>query len=795
MSLKAEHLSDGDPCTTCGEAAERHRKPRDRRLYFQKRRTSLDPKPRKPRKRKWSKDQVVGIDGEGYTDEHGQHHYTYMSASSSQDLISELGDGEHALKTTKVFDWLLALPKKPRKVIFSGTYDMTKWCEDLPNDVLYFLFRPDLHPGKFGPKPLEVCLGKLYSVNSLSTRFSLSSDRAKRKNGMHWKKRFTMWDIWKFFQCSFVTALGRWGVGTEEERTSIQAMKDKRGNFTTIGRDEQLYCQKETRLLAALAEKLFSACKDAGIVLKSFYGPGSIAAVMLEQDSARDQIVPIDRYATGDWLKRYELYYGHSRKLRNARTNAKRMQYAVECAFFGGRFEINKTGPIREAYSYDIASAYPTAETQLPCLAHGKWRHVRGEKNVDLALQKTPAAVVRWSLPAHPEIQSRERTAFDAFPVDQKTFETVEIHLVNPHVAERPFGPFPFRLENGAILFPVTAKGGWCWHHEFLAAKRYPNVWPNVHSREAWVFDKECDCPPPYKQTVGRAYVRRLEWGKAGKGLVLKLGINSRYGKRAQSIGSAPFRCLVAAGFITSHTRAAILDAIGRAQDPWDVVSISTDGIISTRPIELAAAPETGTEEAAKKHGKSALGEWEEKPLDKGIHVIRPGMRFSLDLEEPLDTTAARGLGVRVLHEMRARVLDAWKKKPLENLALQQPAAFHGGKLSINVHHEKGCKMMLARRLSKKAKCSCQPSYHRATKYGRWLKPDPHRVSYDPLPKRPAILKNGRMLAWALSKEDGESQPYDREASEELNRDLTIASDEADAQPDGGGGFSPAEVG
>jgi hypothetical protein len=794
-----EHIPQGDPCEQCGLGADehRHRKRvrvdhRDRREYFRSRRmNSQTGEPRKKRERaksKWTKNSVIGIDGEGYTDKQGQHHYTYLSASSSSELVSEIGDGEHRLSTRSVFDWLLSLPKKPRKVIFSGTYDLTKWCEDLPNDVLFYLWRPDLHPGLHGPKPLEAYVeGKRYSVNLLSTRFSLASDLVKTKKGARWKQRLTMWDIWKFFQCSFVTALDRWDVGTKEERIEIQSMKDKRGNFATIGLDEQLYCQKETRLLAMLAEKLFSACEDAGIKLKSFFGPGSIAAVMLEQNDARDQIVPLEQFSTKQWVQRHELYYGISPMFRLVQRQAARMQLAVECAFFGGRFEINQAGSVETAFSYDLASAYPAAETQLPCLAHGKWKHVRGEKNVLAALDSGLIGCVHWSLPMHTDIKTRERTGEDAFPSDLKTLETVEVHLTNPRVTERAFGPFPFRLGNGAILFPVTAKGGWCWHHEFLAARKYPKVWPNVHCKEAWVFEPKCDCGRPYKKSVARAYLQRLEWGKAGKGLVLKLGINSRYGKRAQSIGAAPFRCLVAAGLITSHTRGAILDAIGRAEDPWNVISISTDGIISTKPIELPSPPETGTEERAKTFGKSALGEWENKALDGGIHVIRPGMRFSLDSNDLQDTTAARGLGVKVLHGHREKVLASFLKKQFQNLAIQQPSAFHGGKLSINVHHEKGCAMMQGRRTGKRTKCSCHPTYHRSPKYGRWLVPDPYRVSYDPLPKRPAMLKNGKMLAWALTLRDGESQPYNHEVSHKHNEDLRRASDEADAQPDGGG--------
>lgn len=835
--MRPEHTPEGDPCSKCGLGAVRHRKrvrkrtdTRDRRAYYQARRVEKGSTPRPPREGPRYDDptKVIAIDGEGYTikddgPNKGAHFYSYISASTTEGLVSEIGDGETPLSTRAIFDWLLSLPKKPRKVIFSGGYDMTKWCEDLPNDVLYYLWRPDLHTGPHGPKPLEAYVdNKLFAVNLLATRFSLSAERVQSKskvrkgNGLRWRKRLTMWDLWKFFQCSFVTALDRWGVGTKEEREEIQKMKDQRGNFHVISEREKEYCKHETRLLAALAEKLFAACEDAGIKLRSWYGPGSIAAVMLEQNSAKDQIVQLEKGITEGFrqLQIQELIEGSTREIRLARAElakkarySTRMRYAIECAFFGGRFEISRVGPLPEAHSYDIASAYPTAETQLPCLAHGKWKRVRGEARVLEALKTAPAACVKWSLPMHPEIAVRKRSEKDAFPLDQKTFETIEGCLVDPHVSLRPFGPFPFRLSNGAILFPVTApRGGWCWHHEFLAAKKYPHVWPNVHATEAWVFVPRCTCKPPYRRAVARSYIRRLEWGKAGKGLVMKLGLNSRYGKRAQSIGSAPFRCLVAAGLITSHTRAAILHAIGHVADPWDVASISTDGILTSKPVELPKPPRTGTEKAAKKHGASALGQWEYEKKG-GVHLIRPGMRFSLDLTTGIKTTAARGLGVKVLHEYRKQVLAAWMGRPLEELAIQQPAAFHGAKLSINVHHEKTCAVLAARRTmadedeeraaeaKSRAKCSCAPTFHRSPNYGIWLEPDPHKVSYDPLPKRPGITSDLKLYSWALTTEDGESCPYDREVARLLHADLEEASDMADAQPDGGGTYGAAEGG
>ena len=39
-------------------------------------------------------------------------------------------------------------------------------------------------------------------------------------------------------------------------------------------------------------------------------------------------------------------------------------------------------------------------------------------------------------------------------------------------------------------------------------------------------------------------YETRLQWGKEARGIVLKLGMNSVYGKLAQSVGSHRYRSL-----------------------------------------------------------------------------------------------------------------------------------------------------------------------------------------------------------------------------------------------------------
>jgi hypothetical protein len=684
---------------------------------------------------------VIALDGEGHTTKDGKHLYTYMSASTSEGLVTDIED-RRGLRTPEILDWVLGLPEKPFKVGYALGYDWTKWMEALPPAALYQLWRPDLRQGKHGPRPIRVLAkNRLYSLNLVSTRLAIAGDQDPVTR--QWNRRRTVWDVFKFFGRSFVSALEQWNVGTSELRAEILAMKEKRGSFKGINAKERAYCQDETRLLAELIEKLLAACAEADLDLKDLYGPGSLAAAMLRKGKAKEQIVTLhDRPELADPVQR---------------------------AFFGGRFEISRVGPVKDVHSYDIASAYPCAETQLPCLSCGKWRRVVDPSDLDV--EAADVALVRWHADPHPDIRSHPPKALRELPdfarLDLKTLLALS-DLSDPEISDRAWGPFPWRGPSGNILFPVVCpSGGWVFGHEWLAARSAPKLWPNLRASEALLYETSCDCGSPFKEEVADAYVKRLEWGKEGKGLTLKLAVNSRYGKRAQSSGSHPFRCLVAAGFITSYTRAMILRAIATADDPWSIVSIATDGILSTEPLTLERPPVTGAETRAREIGKSTLGEWESKEPGN-VFLMRPGMRFDLDLAEKVGTTAARGLGVKVLHEARKRVLAQWKKRPLSPLKIQQPARFHGAKLSINV----------------KARGKPAETYTKNADYGLWKRPDPYNVSYEPLPKRPCLGSRNRVMTWALSDRDPPSAPYDAEVSATFNADLSEAEDWASAQPD-----------
>lgn len=809
--LRPEHSPQGDPCHLCGLSPLAHRANRTRSEYqarygrensgvvtTRRREHRKTPEARAVR-RAWNKlnpaDRIiVGVDGEGWTDQKtGAHHYSYLCAADEtgrhwdvegdSDLPGHEGNTafRRGLRTEVIFDFLLSLPQHALIMGFSLGYDTTKWIEHMPPMSIHFLNHPELRPGKWGPRSLW---WSKYRVNRISTKFSLELIEKRilpdQSHQMESTRRVVVWDLFRFFGKAFVPALKDWKTGTEAELEAIQAMKDQRGNFRGIDEREKLYCRSECRLMAQMAKTLVDAHDEADLKLRTYYGPGSTASVMLTKMHAKENTAKVPE----------------------------EMRSVVDRCFFGGRFEHSWIGPVKKLWSYDIASAYPFATTQLPCLQHGEWRLVRNP--TVRQLEEAPAAAVHWRLPLFHGCRF----------VDQSLGEKLQKSVsVKGRAIDRAWGPFPFRLMDGNILFPVVAKGGWVWKQEYLAALN-SGVFPNVECSEAWVWCPSCDCPPPFGKAIADYYNLRLDWGKDGKGLVVKLGLNSWYGKRAQRIGHPPFQCITTAGIITSTCRAMLLTALGKASDPWNVVGFATDSIQSTEPLDLPVPPHTGTEDKAREKGKSPLGEWtHEQTEGQDTFLIRPGMRFKTNCQRckaqinrcscpPCGKcrkgarecfcdakTAARGIGVRTLHNNRALVLDEWERLPCGDIAVQQPSVFWGSKSCVRPTTQTRQTLELLK--TGKATLSdvlatMAGGFARDEKYGTWKTPDPRKLSYSPFPKRPRFASTPstlavRMLTWAVDDSQGESLPYGVTEVSEIVKELIELKMLESEQPDQGG--------
>jgi hypothetical protein len=154
-----------------------------------------------------------------------------------------------------------------------------------------------------------------------------------------------------------------------------------------------------------------------------------------------------------------------------------------------------------------------------------------------------------------------------------------------------------------------------------------------------YVYRKMCDCAP--FDWVPSVYGLRIALGKSKKGGVLKLGLNSIYGKMAQSIGAAPYANPIWAGLITAYTRAKLM-SICHYPGVKDmtiyhnkvclcstVLMLATDAVFSTTRLHV-----TKTGKGKHDHGvrrivpSKALGDWDLE-VHTSLHVIQPGLYFT----------------------------------------------------------------------------------------------------------------------------------------------------------------------
>ena len=242
----------------------------------------------------------------------------------------------------------------------------------------------------------------------------------------------------------------------------------------------------------------------------------------------------------------------------------------AHAAYYGGRFETPWIGRIPETWGHDIGSAYPAGMTELPCLEHGRWI-------------ETP-----------PEMFDKLDGLFVA-------------RVAYSHPPTQFLCGLPHRSKKGRLSWPREGNGVY-WSPEIRSAQR---LGASVTFKGGWRFEPGCDCQAsPFIRTL---YELRRQIGKSVRGIPIKLGLNSMYGKKAQRIGKPTFASAIDAGLITAITRAKINDAIGAAGDPRRVAMIATDGVYTV------GGPIAGLD-----LGKG-LGQWEVERFPS-LFIVRPGL-------------------------------------------------------------------------------------------------------------------------------------------------------------------------
>lgn len=270
----------------------------------------------------------VAIDGEAIDGA-----YALLCASTGKAIYSA-----EELSTLECLQFLLLLAKKnqgKKFVCFGLNYDVNMMLKDLSREKLEELWRSGeawitLDGFSFH---LEWIPRKCFNVYSPDIR-----------------QRIRIYDVFGFFQSSFVKALEDWKI--PDPNGDIKRMKAERSRFTRGQRKEiAAYCLSECKLLVTLMDALDESMLEAGIKLRSYMGAGSVAGALLQKEKVKRHHV-----SDSEQTDRIRAIFHH--------------------AYFGGRIEIFMQGLFNDLVNYDVRSAYPAEAMSLPSLVGGTWKDV-----------------------------------------------------------------------------------------------------------------------------------------------------------------------------------------------------------------------------------------------------------------------------------------------------------------------------------------------------------------------------------------------------------------------------------
>lgn len=515
------------------------------------------------------------------------HFYALLTDSDGNELYQP--DGR--LGTQECLDFLLHIRERDSNavpVLFGGSYDICHMLAfNLPQDDILELLRPD-PTGLRGESHIEVTLGEYDYKLTYRPRKSLrikrwqagadkyeqhttNENNPDKETKTVWRltkhDSVMVWDVWGFFQSSFVAAMDTWCPG-DPDWLMIQKWKGNRKSFDRSEiADIRRYNQAEVRCLVAMMDKVRQSIRECGLSVTRWDGVGAVSSAMFKKHDVRD----------------------HMEETPQEVFDAARVAYS------GGHIEAMKVGyhngPVHHA---DINSAYPHHFRNLPSLAGGTWRKYAGRSAPD----------ERFSL----------------------------VHVVYHFLPGMPFYPLFFREPNGSILYPERGSG-WYWFPEFDAARQFSEKFGAFQFRvlACYTFKPVFNSRP--FQWIEEYFERRkalieqtLRDGiPRGEEKTLKLGYNGCYGKTAQQLGAykegseifaPPYFQLEWAGAVTAGCRAQIM--LAAMQRPHAVISLATDGIYSTEPLDLDCPKE------------KILGAWEYRVHD-GITMVMPGVYWLHD--------------------------------------------------------------------------------------------------------------------------------------------------------------------
>ncbi len=558
----------------------------------------------------WEHGEFVAVDGEGYNLPDGRHIYALLQASSGEKLFDIDG-----LSLPAVLEFILKLRLAHPKAIFVGfnlSYDITKWFTGAGSLEVSVPLVRGLNKGDW-IFPFHVWYPKEqrwlsnaqtptnvpvvgFEVDTLDPFYGFQVHMIPRKKFLardygspgtslldvpHWMgPHVVIYDVFSFFVERFDHVLEEWFPG-DPRIALIREGKEHRAAHTRVDFEGAaldkmvLYNEAEVTALADIMRKFWELARRLEIRIYRWDGPGAIADALCRK-------YKVGRYR---WSGPNPPYPPDFLK-------------AVFHASYAGRAECIRYGCHHGPVYYpDINSAYPDAIRKLPCLRPGHYelKHLSGDEAV---ASRAPFILyrVKWD--------------FDGGDL---------------------FYPFPWReSSNGSLYFPQRGES-WLWHWEIEAAARESEWAPRMEIMEAWSLTPTCSDEPFW--FVPSLYAERKRLKDAGDSAenILRLALNSLYGKQAQQAGGTKEKPPlwwepVWASMITSQCRAKLLDAM-RA-NRRGVIQVATDGFLTTERPAF--------------HESEELGGWKVKSYVAGIFAPTSGV-YILKAKDGVETVRARG--------------------------------------------------------------------------------------------------------------------------------------------------------
>lgn len=524
----------------------------------------------------FEKIEFVAWDGEGVNDGFidkwtERQNFVLFGNSTGKAIYNPKG-----IPQKELLQWIIdqKFPPNVRHVIFGGSYDFNKILCGMPPHTV-----KKLHSNKnwthFGEFAFRYRPRKELVIARVKPGYNPELSLKKQSSGY-----IRLWDVIGFFQNTFVNVLREWYPECPELDLIISgkiARLDFDGDDTEF---MKMYNAAECRALVEVMNRLHAQLNKTELRIARWDGAGAVAGQLFRTFNLR------------------KAFYNGKEKIELPPEIGDASRYG----YFGGRIESgfmgHYVGPI---FNYDINSAYPFAASQLPNLNNGHW-------------SKTGAITEESQLQR----------------IDPLSIFRVQWYFHN----ERRYYPFPFRNSDNSVIFPRMGER-WIYYPELLAAIRSLRGKDQLRVWEGWEF-KRANGDMPFS-VLRDIYLKRQQMvvDKDPAQMVLKLGLNSVYGKLCQKLGwneetgkSPVFHNLLFAGWITSYIRGMIYSVV--AQAPEDVISINTDGIISKALLPISHSSE-------KKLGGWSLEHHDELiQLQSGVYWLKKGNHWK---------ERARGLG------------------------------------------------------------------------------------------------------------------------------------------------------